>query len=319
MENEFRYVHFPLFLIKDLFSPKNQETVISNIFDLGIYNYSKQFQFQDFSAYSQVIYCYYRGGLTDELHEYLQNLYDKEVLTLDQDYNGFNGLKFEPYELDELCEYAKDHTELRELCIEFYKMDLAMKSLNLTGSIERILGDSKEILKLVSEHERRYGNEPSVMLKTDFIFDYYKKTKSFNEIILFAAYAGIKSIIGKKDFAGTTKKMIIARMIGAKSDKVLQDFLKNKELKKIYDQYIKRYWFDKLIAELLKRGFVKSKMTLAMGLKSRIYLSCKLDYDQLPAAIADYWNAFTGNKKLKELKAQEQLAIKQFRLLITAP
>ena len=38
MENEFRYVHFPLFLIKDLFSPKNQETVISNIFDLGIYN-----------------------------------------------------------------------------------------------------------------------------------------------------------------------------------------------------------------------------------------------------------------------------------------
>ena len=129
---------------------------------------------------------------------------------------------------------------------------------------------------------------------------------------MFAAYAAIKSIIGKKDFAGTTKKMIVCRIIGAKNDKVLRDFLKNKGLETVYAKYFKRYWFDKLIDQLLIRGFVLSKITLVMGLKSRIYLSCKLDYDQLPVAIADYWDNVTGNKKLKELKDQERLAKKLF-------
>ena len=125
MENEFRYIHFPLFLIKHLYTPENQHTAISNIFDVGIYNYSKQFDFDETAAYSQIIYCYYRGGLTNKLQNHLQNLYDNDVLTLDQDYNGFNGSKFEPYELDEFCEYVKDQVEFKELCFEFYKMDSA--------------------------------------------------------------------------------------------------------------------------------------------------------------------------------------------------
>jgi hypothetical protein len=108
-------------------------------------------------------------------------------------------------------------------------------------------------------------------------------------------------------------------MIGAKSDKVLQDFLKNKSLKTIYDQYSKRYWFDELIQDLLKRSFIKSKMPFKYGFKSRMYLSCKLDYEQLPVAISNYINHAKGNAKLKLHKEQEKLAIEQCRRLITAP
>ena len=320
MENEYRYIHFPLFLLKDLFtSKKNQHSTISDIFDIGIYNYSNQFAIDDLSAYRQVIYCYYKGGLTDKLYSYLKGLYDNEDLTLDEDYNGFQGDTFEPYELDELDRIATGDIQLRDLCLEFYKMHLALESLQINGSIQDILSTSKEVLKPQGIHEAKYGREPSVMLKTDLIFDYYKKNKSFNDIILFAAYAGIKSIIGKKKFAGTTKKMIVGRMIGAKSDKVLPDFLKNKDLKAIFDKYSKRYWFDKLIGELLTRGFVRSKMTLKLGFKSRMFLSCKLDYSQLPVKIAECWEKVKGTKKLKSIKEEEKLAIKQFKSLITAP
>lgn len=189
----------------------------------------------------------------------------------------------------------------------------------LVGDIPAILRSSYEMLKLVAKHETTYNKDPSVMLKTGLMFDYYKNEKSFNDLILFASYAAIRSIIGNKDFAGTTKKMIVCRMIGAKSDKVLNDFLKIKELKVIHDKYMKRYWFDKLIAELLKRGFLQSKMALKIGLKSRIYLSCKLDYNELPSAIATHWKALKGNNKLKDLKDKEREAMRQFRALITAP
>ncbi|AMR34253.1 hypothetical protein A0256_23770 [Mucilaginibacter sp. PAMC 26640] len=319
MENELKYIHFPLCLIKHLFISKDQISAIDNIFDVGIFNYSKTFRVDDVSVYRQVIYCYYRKGLTDKLYHYLEDLYRNKVLSFDQDYNGFQGDEFDPYELDELIGYAKDHIAFRDMSVEFYKMDLAMKSLGLTGSIDRILGNAEKVEKAVIKHERIYGKDPSVMLKTELIFDFYRKTKSFNDIVLLAAFAAVKSIIGKKDFAGTTKKMIVSRMIGAKSEKVLEDFLKNKEIEKVYVKYLKRYWFDKLIYQLLQRGFVKSKLSLTFGVKSRMYLSCKLNYEQLTVEIADYWNNVTGNKKLKELKEKERSAKKQFFALITAP
>jgi hypothetical protein len=319
MENEIRYIHFPLFLISQLFAADKYTNAISNIFDVGIYKYSNQFKVDDLSAYRQVIYSFYRGGLTSNLQNFLQNCYDNDTLTLDDDYNGFNGDSFDPFELDELCELGATNKILRDQCIEFLKMKLALDSLKISGSIERILDSAKAVNQLINKHEAVYGKEPSVMLKTELIFDYYQKNKSINDIILFATYAGIKSIIGKKDFAGTTKKMIVGRMIGAKSDKVLQDFLKNKKLKAVHAKYFKRYWFKKLIDQLLVRGFVKSKISTSMGLKSRMYLSCILDYDELPLAIAAFWNNMTGTKKLKELKVKEKMALKQIKALITSP
>ena len=321
MEGEYRYVYFPLFLIKNLFSEKDLKYTVSDIFDVGIFNYSKQFNIDNLSAYRQVIYCYYRGGLTDKLRSKIQYLYDNGDLTLDEDYNGFDGhgISFEPDDLDELAQIASKNNILRDLFIEFYKMHLALKSLKLTGNIQSILSVSKQILKLQQIHEAKYGREPSVMLKTDLIFDYYKKSKSSNDILILAAFAGIKSIIGKKEFAGTTKKMIVSRMIGAKSDKVLQDFLKDKTLKTIFDKYSKRYWFDKLINELRIRDFIRSKITLKFGFKSRMYLSCKLDSNQLSSKLAENWNRNKGNTKLKLLKAEEKSAIQLFKKLTTAP
>jgi len=321
MEGEYRYVYFPLFLIKNLFTAKDAENGISDIFDVGIYNYSKQFDIDNLSAYRQVIYCYYRGGLTHTLHSNLQYLYDNEDLTLDEDFNGFksDGSTFEPYELDEFVQIASTNNKLRDLCLEFYKMHLALQSLKIKGNIQRILSASKEVLRIQCKTEAKYGREPSVMLKTDLIFDYYKKSKSSNDILILAAYSGIKSIIGKKEFAGTTKQMIVSRMIGAKSDKVLQDFLKDKTLKTIFDKYSKRYWFDKLINELRIRDFIRSKITLKFGFKSRMYLSCKLDSNQLSSKLAENWNRNKGNTKLKLLKAEEKSAIQLFKKLTTAP
>jgi DNA-binding CsgD family transcriptional regulator len=156
MENEFGYIHFPLSLIKHLFVSNNPDTAITDIFEIGIYNYSKQFKIEDASAYRQVIYCYYRGDITDELQNCMQRLYDSGTLTIDEEYNGFYDMTFEPDELDELSDYAISNKPFREKCFEFFRMHQAMKSLELTGSIQHILSNSKANLKAVTEHEKQY-------------------------------------------------------------------------------------------------------------------------------------------------------------------
>ncbi|WP_295652247.1 hypothetical protein [uncultured Mucilaginibacter sp.] len=319
MADEYNYVQFPLFLISDLYTSGDQKNVIDELFDYGIFTYSKQFKTDETAACRQVLYCYYRGGLTSALKSVLAKLYKTDLLLFDEDYNGFQGDTFEPYELDDFVAIIKNDDSKREMCLEFYGMHLAMKSLKLTGPVPYIIQTAKEVAIRVSKHEYIYGREPLVMLKTDLMLDYYQKKKSIDDIIIFTAYAGIKSIIGKKEFAGTTKKMIVDRMVGAKSDKVLQEFLKNNDLKQIHAKYIKRYWFDKLIDELLKRGFVRSKMPIRFGRKSRICISCKLNPRELAFAVADYWLKTTGEKKLKEIKEQEREAKKLFHQLITAP
>ena len=98
-----------------------------------------------------------------------------------------------------------------------------------------------------------------------------------------------------------------------------KDFIKDKTLNTIFDKYSKRYWFDKLINELRIRDFIRSKITLKFGFKSRMYLSCKLDSNQLSSKLAENWNRNKGNTKLKLLKAEEKSAIQLFKKLTTAP
>ena len=62
------------------------------------------------------------------------------------------------------------------------------------------------------------------------MFDFYKNTKTDYEKALFAMYAGIRSIIGNKDFAETSGSMIKCRMLGAKNQSELELILSEKNV-----------------------------------------------------------------------------------------
>jgi hypothetical protein len=94
---------------------------------------------------------------------------------------------------------------------------------------------------------------------------------------LFMAFVAIKSLIGWNKYIGTYRTVIVMRMIGAKNKKALEYALKNKDLKAIYDKYIKRRQFDRLIDRLLRKHFITAKI----GYKRKIYISTVYDFDTL--------------------------------------
>ena len=111
MDN-FEYILFPLPLIQEIFKkPKNG---FSDIFDVGIYRVSQTLQIDEYNALKQLIYCYYRGGLTKSLQSELYRLEEGEIFHSDEDYNGFSSYEFVPdEEIESIYEYCKEHEELK--------------------------------------------------------------------------------------------------------------------------------------------------------------------------------------------------------------
>lgn len=158
---------------------------------------------------------------------------------------------------------------------EFHRLRQIKDALDIEFDIESIISTYNKL------HEKYNGfpKSPFVMIKTDVIFDFYKNRKTEFEKVLFAVYAGIRSIIGrKKKFCQTTHNMIFMRMVGAKNNEILPEILKDKNVKMIYEKYAeKRYQRDKVLNELVKRKFLSSKI----GTGRRTYLSCSLNFEEL--------------------------------------
>lgn len=95
MNDNPKYIPFPLYLVSGL--PEN----LNQIFNYGIYNFSKSISYPDLSAvYSQIIYEYYRGQLPTVLLTTIERLIKQDLFVPDEDYNGFSsdGSEFNPQE-----------------------------------------------------------------------------------------------------------------------------------------------------------------------------------------------------------------------------
>jgi len=94
------------------------------------------------------------------------------------------------------------------------------------------------------------------------------------------------------------------RMTGAKTKALLAEVLEIHALKSLHDKYSKRYHMDKLLDELLARGFITGK--LAFG--RRIYLSTHYTIPELPDVIKAL--LIKNNSKVKRdiNKAEEKRA-----------
>lgn len=137
------------------------------------------------------------------------------------------------------------------------------------------------------------------------MFDFYKNTKTDYEKALFAMYAGIRSIIGNKDFAETTGSMIKCRMFGAKNKTELEFILSDKKVKSAYKQYTTDYHYKKMLKELVVRGFLQSEI----GYNKRTYVSCKLDMKGLEDAIVEHIKQKSLNFKIKQFENSRLKAI----------
>lgn len=299
MDN-FKYILFPLPLIQEIFKkPKNG---FSDIFDMGIYRVSQTLQIDEYNALKQLMYCYYRGGLTKSLESQLYNLEQHEVFYSDEDYNGFSSYEFIPdEEIESIYEYCKEHQELKNEIEEFYRLRQVKNVLEIKFDISSVA----ETYKSYHAAYNGFHNQPLVSISQKMMFDFYKNTKTDYEKALFAMYAGIRSIIGYKDFAETTGSMIKCRMFGAKNQTELELILSDRKVKSAYKQYTTDYHYKKMLKELVARGFLQSEI----GYNKRTYVSCKLDMKGLEDAIVEHIKQKSLNYKVKQFENRRLQAI----------
>lgn len=158
------------------------------------------------------------------------------------------------------------------------------KSLDYEGNESERYKQALKYLGVTNENEKKSiengkylidsipDNLPTTSINIDVFFDYYKNSKTEYEIAQLTAVLAIKSILGKKDYYKTNKKLIIARMFGFNSVKELPE---NTHI--LLKKYSNKYQIDKLLNELQLYWGLKLFSDHCRG----FYLSFKLSLKDL--------------------------------------
>jgi hypothetical protein len=226
--------------MRDLLTDK--EKAINAMLTYGIYRFSCTLSYTLVDTARHAIYCCYRGGLFPELQKEIKSLKSKTIGKNDE---FFRGGQFEADgEIIELVEAFAAKPKLKELAIEFYRIHQSREFLNLRNpNALASLNYAKEIDRMIQ------ANEPMPMANKSHLFNFRDHPKSEYELIQFAAFTAIKSIIGKKAYAKTNKQHIICRMLGYSSIKSIPENLDGKP-GEVFRKYSNRYHFKKLLDDL---------------------------------------------------------------------
>lgn len=239
-----RYLQFPLSMLRNLFADKLK--TINDIIEFGIYRFSKKQDYNLLEVARQMMYCFYRkqGDLTNDLRRMIQRYIDSENIYFDEDYNGFAGSEFNPEtEIRQITELFEADTDFKEKAIEFYQIRQAYSFLGIKGNFENCLKRGKEIEKTIPEHE------PYPSVNKSKLFEYRDENKTEFDLMQFACYIGIRSILGVKSYCRTNKEMILCRAFGYASKKHLPVTM-NPDIKELFNKYLKRYHIDKVLQSL---------------------------------------------------------------------
>jgi hypothetical protein len=290
VETQHSYIYFECCLIS-LF-PKE----ISSILNYGVYKLALTFEGTDYQILTYAI----------NLH------FDKKLpryLSASIDSAGITERPVKDYEFKAAyctLDYSLTAADIQSAtfaaeCKPYYQLYKALTFLKLSGAYEPVFKAYQRIKLIVDTHEATHGNDAMVSVKTDKLIEFRDENNSYKDFELLKGFMAIKSLQGKKDFIQTTKAMIIARMIGAKSDSVAKCLLKDKSISKLYNKFNGRYYFDNLISQLLHRGFIKSKIS---GNRC-LYISTSLDGALLIPAIANHVESKQRKNIVAKQKEQE--------------
>ncbi|MBN1227789.1 MAG: hypothetical protein JXA79_12410 [Deltaproteobacteria bacterium] len=325
MKDDYSYVRFPLCLFQEFFT--NGNDAFNLISGFGIINMARSLKAKNIEEVArQLMYYYYNnktripGHLLDMLQVYINS----GDIILDEDYRGFGAtgefapegevfsimqiFQKNPKFLDEallLWQLSKTVSDLKDKKFKY-------KLLNVTiGSTDDIVKSYEKALTIQKNFEDKYGKDSWSSVKTDMLFEFRDSGKDFD---LLRAYLAIKSIIGPHQYTATTRKVILMRMMGCKSNEALNDFLKNnKTAREYYNMFSRsdkalRYHFDKLFEALLARGFIQSKI-FERKVSRKLFISHVLNYDELATEIINFHNK-------RKHKKDEQQAIDKIRATI---
>jgi hypothetical protein len=174
----------------------------------------------------------------------IQRYVDCETIILDEDYNGFSASEFNPETaIGQITELFDTDPDFKEKAIEFYQIRQAYSFLSINGNFDNCLKHGKEIERTIPDHEPY----PNVNIKK--LFEYRDENKTEFDLMQFACYIGIHSILGKKPYCRTNKEHILCRAFGYASKNHLPETM-NPYTKELFNKYLKRYHIDRILQSL---------------------------------------------------------------------
>lgn len=243
-DKELKYFQFPLFLLRDLM--KDKEMTLNKIICFGLYKASQRVKCDIREVARQLMFVYYSEikKMPNELLKIIENSIDEGTLIIDEDYHGFNGNIFDP-ETEIKCLINEKNGLFRfdedffNLAVELYQIRQAYKFINISGNYKNTLNVSKSIEARIPD------KEPLPMVSKDKVFEFRDNPKTERDLMKFACYIAINSILGKKLSCRTTKEMILCRAHGYKNRASMPE-----KLPATFVKYSNRYHIDRILIEL---------------------------------------------------------------------
>lgn len=272
------------------------------IFDCGIYYRAMHLSFNNREAVEELIKCFCCHAECVP-----QELFDK-YCSIDTDEYTMADFANKNVNMDDLieiveAEFLTEEGNYMPYDVEcWYKCKLMMKQLNLRDDyIPTLIKHAKQWF--YDDGSCRYEGSPTFLINAATAFSNYKECASMTEErrAFWALYLAILSIVGKKEYVGTTSSMIKARLAGANSTKDLKDKLKAmpKTRKQLYEKYTTRRHYEHLMLDLQL-----NHMIVEYGAHRHTYISTKLKLKEL----ITYVTLFTRTQRAKQLASQKAKA-----------
>jgi hypothetical protein len=146
----------------------------------------------------------------------------------------------------------------------------------------------------VSEHETRHGKDATASVPADYFFEVLDSQPTLDDMRILRVVAAVRSLVGAKTVCGSTKAMIAARMIGAKSPVVAADMAaKSPAIAAELAALSSRKRFDRISTTAAARGFFGK-----CGMGRRVYLSVeRKDPVALAACVKTRFDRLTEYKE----------------------
>lgn len=279
----FKVVNYALILNKYLWTQPNASRIILYY---AVGRESKNIDICDNDAFTQVVYFYYnnRDLLPDIIREEIEDMADFPDNS--DDYRGYNPKgEFDPKEeVGFLLKYSDSHREFGNNCRDWYKF-----YISFSGDAKFHLDFDDDKFSLYLEFRRYYpvSNGIPTSLPLLMLLEWQDKN-SIHNVALIAMYSAIRSIIGRKEVAATTRAFIHARMFGARNAAELEAMTQEPKINeciKEWEPTKHRRKFASLLDDLRGRHLVNywgDKKT------RRIYVSLIADDKAFCIAVADF-------------------------------
>jgi hypothetical protein len=274
-----KYINFPISILRKGLIDKKIE-VFDDIITAGRGKYAENVEVDQCELIALLIKAYF-----------YQN--DSVLFRLPPELKSkLNKMELQPNEAQyQIGNALKTDKRFEKISSEYFRFFTAATVLGIYGDPEINIRKYKDIKINLKERE------PFAGISKNKIFEFRDSEKTEFELVVFAAYLGIRSILGQKEFVRTNREMIKARMLGFCNHAMLKE--NENEIPFHILKYTKRYHYERILEELELNWHLKIITQLRKG---TFVGKGEMTYEEL-FSIAERSLKYEKREGLKELKA----------------